>query len=356
MKRTAIVFLAALAIAACGPKKGAELSSGSKLQYRAEDNKVTVVTLERTEFPAQILSNGKLSAARKASLAFRSSGTIASVKYVSGAKIAKGAVIASLDRPDIKLALESARIALDRAELDLKDRLAGLGYPASDTAAIPAEVLAMAKMRSGYDAARNQLAKARYDMDGIVLRAPFSGRIADVTASAWDQAPSGPFCSLIDDSSMNVKFNIMESDFGKVSKGNTVRVIPFASGDREYRGKVISVNPSVGKNGLIEVCAGVPGATGLIDGMNVKVIVDRMIPGGLVVPKSAVVIRDNLNVLFTYSDDGTAHWTYVNILDSNSESYMVEANADRGAELREGDRVIISGNLNLADGSKVSLE
>ena len=89
--------------------------------------------------------------------------------------------------------------------------------------------------------------------------------------------------------------------------------------------------------------------------MNVHVIVEKTLPDRLVVPKEAVVIRDNMNVLFTYSDDGVAHWVYVNILNANSESYSVEANSSRGAVLSEGDRVITSGNLNLADGSKVFL-
>jgi hypothetical protein len=34
----------------------------------------------------------------------------------------------------------------------------------------------------------------------------------------------------------------------------------------------------------------------------------------------------------------------------------VEANASRGASLSEGDEVIVTGNLNLADGSRVVLE
>ena len=94
----------------------------------------------------------------------------------------------------------------------------------------------------------------------------------------------------------------------------------------------------------------------LIDGMNVRVIVERKMPGQLVVPRSAVVVRDNLDVLFTYSDDGVAHWTYVNIIRSNGDSHVVTANADRGAKLNEGDKVIVKGNLNLADGSKVQLK
>ena len=74
----------------------------------------------------------------------------------------------------------------------------------------------------------------------------------------------------------------------------------------------------------------------------------------LVVPKSAVVIRDNLEVLFRYKD-GRAQWTYVHTSLANSREYVVEANLDRGAELNPGDLVIVSGNLNLADGSEVSL-
>ena len=75
----------------------------------------------------------------------------------------------------------------------------------------------------------------------------------------------------------------------------------------------------------------------------------------LVVPKSAVVIRDNEYVLFRYVD-GRARWTYVHIVMDNSESYAVEANVERGPELEEGDAVIISGNLNLSDDSEVRIK
>lgn len=50
-----------------------------------------------------------------------------------------------------------------------------------------------------------------------------------------------------------------------------------------------------------------------------------------------------------------AQWTYVHTSLANSREYVVEANTDRGAELNPGDLVIISGNLNLADGSEVTL-
>lgn len=107
-------------------------------------------------------------------------------------------------------------------------------------------------------------------------------------------------------------------------------------------------------HGQVQVDAEVVNDGTLADGMNVRVAVRQKVPGQLVVPKSAVVIRDNLEVLFRYKD-GRAQWTYVHTSLANSREYVVEANLDRGAELNPGDLVIVSGNLNLADGSEVSL-
>ena len=214
----------------------------------------------------------------------------------------------------------------------------------------------MAKMRSGYTSAKNSLERAKLDYEGAVLKAPYSGKVADLKLKAYDRTTSEPFCSVIDDSSLDVDFSVMESEYAFLEKGLQVRVIPFADPSKSVTGKVSEINPTVDKNGQIAVRATVRNDGSLIDGMNVKVIVERMMPGQLVVPRSAVVVRDNLDVLFTYTDDGVAHWTYVNIIRSNGDSHVVTANADRGARLNEGDKVIVKGNLNLADGSKVQIK
>ena len=41
---------------------------------------------------------------------------------------------------------------------------------------------------------------------------------------------------------------------------------------------------------------------------------------------------------------------------SNTESHAVTANIDKNADLNEGDIIITSGNLNLADGSNVEIK
>ena len=342
MKIRLLIGLPLLALVACGTGDGNRGSGADgRLQQTPMVNTVEVITLERTDFSRELLSNGKLSASARASLSFSTSGPLSQVNVRSGQHVGKGTVLARLDRPDLALALESAQITLEKAQMDLYDYLVGQGYPARDTVSVPANLLATAKMKSGYSSARNGLARARQEVAGTVLRAPFSGRVADVKLHRYDPSGTEPFCTLIDDSAFDVDF--------------TVTVTPFADGGFSCRGKIVSINPSVDSNGQITVRARIPGDKRLLDGMNVKVTVARVLPGCLVVPRSAVVIRDNLEVLFTYTDDGKAHWTYVNIVTSNSTSHVVTANEERGARLSEGDRVIISGNLNLADGSDVVL-
>lgn len=353
--KTLVLYTIMWGCNSCGNLVSEDIINERKLST-PEVNEVDVVTLERTDFANQLMSNGKLKASRRASLAFNTGGVVSALMVSNGSRISSGNIIAELDRASLKLTLDAAKIALQKAELDLYDVLAGQGFTAKDTLSVPANILAMAKMRSGYTSALNSLHRAGLEYDGAVLKAPFSGRIADIKLNEYDRTTSDPFCTVIDDSTFDVDFSIMESEYSFISKGLPVRIIPFADPSKVIIGKVTEINPTVDKNGQIAICASVRNDGQLLDGMNVKVIVERMMPGQLVVPRSAVVVRDNMDVLFTYTDDGIAHWTYVNIIKSNGESHVVTANEDRGAELSEGDVVIVKGNLNLADGSKVQLK
>lgn len=355
--RGIILLLLTSAMLAAGCKDGQNSgeTEGDRLKYEPQVNEVEAITLERTDFQMQLLSNGKLSASRKSALAFKSSGTLSQVLAVNGQKVQAGSTVAKLDDTDMRLALESAQIAMDRAEIDLKDVLAGQGYSTADLASVPEEIMSMARMRSGWRSAKNQLAQAQNSLEGTVIKAPFAGKVADISHNAHDRVGTDTFCTLIDDSSFDVRFTVLESEYSFIGVGQEVRVSVFGESGNEVRGRITSINPSIDKNGQIAVTARVPGGNGMIDGMNVKVIVEKSLAKQLVVPKSAVVIRDGLEVLFRYNN-GKADWVYVKTLNANSESYAVTANTDRAAKLEEGDMVIVSGNLNLADGSNVSLK
>ncbi|MCI1640528.1 MAG: efflux RND transporter periplasmic adaptor subunit [Bacteroidales bacterium] len=359
MKHYYIFFTAAvllLSVAGCGQKKGpAEKAPDGKLGFQPERNEVNVIVLKRETFRQQLIANGKLSAMAKSSLEFGSSGVISGIFVKNGDVVHAGALIAKADDTDKRLALESAKTAMDKARLDLYDKLVGLGYQAKDTNAVPDNILKVAKIRSGYTEAETSLLKAENELAKTELRAPFGGRVADISAKRYDKTPSGTFCTLIDDKMFDVDFNILESEYQFIEKGLPVKVMPFISTGKPLTGYVTVINPKIDKNGQIAVRASVRNDGTLLEGMNVKVIVEKSVAKRLVVPKSAVVIRDNMDVLFRYHK-GKAEWVYVLLPMSNSESFAVEANTDRGAVLEAGDSVIVSGNLNLADNSDVILK
>lgn len=353
--RTMIVSVAALSVAyGCGVKSGNDGGRDGRLQYTPEVNKVEVMELKRCSFMRQLTANGKLVAAGKSSLSFNTSGTVSELYVSNGQSVRAGDVLAELEQREKKLALEAAGISLEKAEIDFYDVLAGQGYQARDTASVPKDILDMAKMRSGYRSALNSYQRAAMDFERTVLKAPFAGKVADVKFRKYDNVSSGAFCMLIDDSMLDVDFSVLESEYSFVKEGLAVSVAPFTGAGVALEGHVTEINPTVDKHGLVAVRARVRNDGSLIDGMNVRVTVGRNVPDVLVVPKSAVVIRDNLEVLFRYKD-GKAMWTYVHVLMSNSVSHVVTANTDRGAELNEGDMVIVSGNLNLGDGSSVEI-
>ncbi len=340
--------------AGCGnPQKGNPSASDDQMRHRIERNEVTVDTLRRRDFVRELISNGRLIAARRSTLSFPGTGTIVAVHKENGGYAERGAVIARLDTSEYAVRLRKSQLALDKSRLEFYDVLVGLGYPVGDTVGVPAEVLRLARIRSGYADAAVSLQSARSDYERCWLRAPFSGKVADVRQRAYENA-KGEFCTLLDDSRLNVRFTVLESEYGLLRCGQEVVVVPFADQRKEVKGRIVAINPCVDEHGQVQVDAEVVNDGTLTDGMNVRVAVRQRVAERLVVPKNAVVIRDNLEVLFRYKD-GRAQWTYVHTSLANSREYAVEANHERGATLDPGDLVIVSGNLNLADGSEVTL-
>lgn len=350
----AIAIPAMILAVSCNPGKSGEERTG-KLRYEPETAKVGIMRLEKGPFLRQLTANGKLQAHRKISMYFDEPAVVTEIRVKNGQTVEKGDTIAIQDARARKSELESARIAMAKAELDYMDFLAGQGISPADTASAPLRIKDFARIRSGYEEARNSLKRAEQACEDAVLTAPFSGKVADIALHVYDKSGSDAFCTLIDDSRFDVGFTVLESEYSFVKTGMEVSVKPFFGNSGTLEGRISDINPSIGENGQVAVRAAVDNDGSLVDGMNVKLTVERPVQDMLVVPKSAVLIRDNLEVLFRYSG-GKAMWTYVNVLMSNSDSHAVTANRERGAELSPGDTVIISGNLNLADGSEVIID
>lgn len=350
-----ILFMYCLVLLGCGNQSNhTARTQDDRIEYRIEHNVVTVDTLVRKSFVQELISNGRIAASKRSVLSFPIDGVIVDIRAKNGAYVKEGDVIAHLDTMQYVSQLRQAELALNKAELELYDVLVGLGYNLKDTITVPCDVLDLARVRSGYADAIATLQESKRTLEACYLRAPFSGKIADIGQQLYERTDHS-FCTLLDDSKLNIQFSVLESEYGFVYLGQSIQIVPYADVQKSLMGRIISINPVVNEYGQIRVDAEVFNDGTLTDGMNVRVYIRKEIPDQFTVSKSAVVLRDNMEVLFKYVD-GRAKWTYVHTINGNSKEYIIIPNRERGGELNPGDLIITSGNLNLAEGSMVTLK
>lgn len=341
-----------MGLAACSSKKEEASADMEMRQQSMSETYVDTMTLRISTFNKQIVCNGKLRAKAKSELSFMTQGVTAEIHVKEGMSVSKGAFIASLDKRERLRELEKAEKELERAKVELLDKLISLGYDAT-MQGVPEDVMKRTEVTSGYFSAQYQLQSARKALEECNLYAPFSGRIANLEARPYQT--NSKICTLIDDSQFEVEFKILEAELPNVRKGQKVKVSPFVSDSLTFEGVVSEINPLVDEKGLIKVMARLDNKdNSLIDGMNVRIVIEEQVRNLFVVPKDAVVERDGYHVVFIYKD-GQAVWTYVDILHSNINSFAVTGCQRKETIIREGDIIIISGNLNLADGTEVKL-
>lgn len=238
-----------------------------------QEEVVSEVKPEVKELPSNSLTaTGKVKAANYTDLYFRSQELIAHVYVKNGARVGKGQKIADLEVFALNSQLRQAEISLEQAKLELQDILIGQGYDPDHLDKVPADMMKLAKVKSGYEQADLQKENALREMENATLVAPFDGVIANLTAKPHHMASSSePFCRIIQTSNMEVEFQVLENELHLIKMGQKVEIVPQATTVGVQQGEICSMNPLVNEKGLIQVRARVKGNVGLMEGMNVTV-------------------------------------------------------------------------------------
>ena len=313
---------------------------------------VQTTPVETGTFERETLSNGQLKPLHKATLSFERSGILNKLNIANGQNVQKGDTLAVLNTRQALLEVEQARIQIKKARTELLDLLmTQRGNELADTARLSPQKKNHLLIKSGLSAARMRLKETRLNYRHCFVTAPFSGRVANVELNNHNRVNTGDeLCLLIDDRRWLIEFSLLESEVGNVEPGQGVEVMPLDAENKTLKAKVSAINPVVDKNGLVTLHALLRDSPSwLMDGRNVKVKVIHTIPGQLVVPRKALVLRSNRQVVFVYKN-GLAKWVYVEVVAENSDRIAVKGN------LQAGDKVIITNNMNLAHDAKVTLE
>ena len=354
MKRHLLGCLALLMLAACsGTDSNKKEKEGVETILPSQVSGVTVMKLVKKDFNHELVSNGKVVAKEYADLYFRTSEVVAQVWVKNGTYVRKGQKLAELDMFKLNNALNQAKNSLAQATLEMQDVLIGQGYAPDNLSTVPADVLELAKVKSGYEQAKAQYEVAEYEVKQAVLVAPFDGVVANLFDKQYNMPKtSEPFCRIIRTGNMEVDFMVLESELPLIKAGDKVEVTPYAAAAGMRTGNISEINPLVDENGMVRVKAQVNGGDKLFDGMNVRVSVKRSLENQMVIPKTAVVLRSGKQVVFTL-EDSLALWKYVHTgLENMTEYTLMDWEADG---LQEGMTIITTGNVNLAHEAPVKV-
>jgi membrane fusion protein, multidrug efflux system len=343
-------------ISAC--KKKTENKFGNKLGdigAKADPIKVEGQLIEYGDFPIELVSNGKLEAFQKASLKFRNSEKVVKIFFQTGTWVEAGSLIAELDNQMEKLDLEQAKLRMERVRIERLALIVGHQIGARGPEDIPVEALKRFNMTTGFEEAELAYKQALIRYEYTRLVAPVSGRIASLECKEQN-FPAGdkPFCLIINDKEFDVVFPVMENEIAGLRLGQEVTIKPFAIDSVTYFGHIAEINPLIDEHGNVTIKARVPNTNGrLVEGMNVKALIRDKVPGGLIVPKEAVVLRNNQQVVFSLLN-GRSYWNYVESDLENSTSYTIRV--VKAGILKVGDTIITKGNLNLANDAELEFK
>lgn len=323
-------------------------------QANTDNEEITAVktlVLSPRAFQKEIISQGKIEAKYASEVTFDLQEQIEEIFVETGQRVKKGALLARLSNFEWANQLKKIDHQIEQAKVNLEAKLIALGYSLEDTLRIPPTILKTARLESNLDGLKIERSLIHYKLGKTKVYAPISGIVGEVEAQAGNHSSAyKKLCTIINDQQLETVFPILEQELPLVRKGQKVKVKPLYRQEQSYESIISAYMPQVDQHGMIKVYAKIVKPAGqLLDGMHVTVYVEDQVSHQLVVPKTAVVDRQNRQVVFVHKD-GQALWNYVQIGLENSGFYTITEG------LKAGDEVIVSNNFHLVHLERVVVE
>jgi RND family efflux transporter MFP subunit len=352
---------------------------------RAAPVKVVAVRERAGSGPSAVLNaSGYVTARRRATISSKITGKVVEVNVEEGMAVREGQVLARLDDAIARrtlaldeaqfesakrgLAETEARLALARAVLRrVTDLVAGKIASDSDLDAARAEHDALearlALERGQIEVAERQVEVRRQELDDTVVRAPFAGIAVTKDAQPGEMvspiSAGGGFtrtgiCTVVDMTSLEIEVDVNESYIHRVEPAQKVEAILDAYPDWRIPARVIAVIPTADRQ---KATVKVRIAFDRLDprilpdmGVKVGFLSREGAEGGtsgprFLVPRAALRRDADRDVVFVLGD-------------GRLERRAVKAGEATGSDveilsgLAAGDRVVVEGPANLADGAR----
>lgn len=390
MKKVAVMLMVVAILSGC--KKDNEIKKTEEVI-----RPVRYITVGKSIENQKRIFPGVIKSSVETGLSFRVSGKIEQINYVARNIVKKGAVIASLDKKDIDIQLQTVKAAVNSAKASVKSSEAGIAQAKAGEKKALEDFTRIRKLfengsiaKSEYDAAKaekertissveqaeSQLKAAQaqveaqekqYEMvqlqlDYTNLISPADGVIAEKKAEVNENVQAGATVFILNSGKgLNVEVNMPETVINDVKIGQNVSVEVDAVKNSILTGKVIEVaKSSIGSSGTfpvkIEITSGIemlkPGMSAKVIFVNTAKKQERT--NVLFIPTTAVN-KDYNGKNFVFKINKVENG--IGILAKTEISYG-EVN-ERGVEvingISVGDMIVTSGIDLLIDGQKVKV-
>lgn len=273
--KTAIATIALVVVAAsagaCTSKGGDAASGGAhaassggkgarKMTYPVEVAKVEAVPVEY-----QITAPGQIEAFEQVQVTARVAGAVDRVSFTEGQVVKKGQVLVTIESERYQLAVNQAKVAVDRA--DANQRAAEADLARREAAVkerpglIPGEELEqyrtkVALAKADVESAKQALRTSELNLRDSFARAPMNGVIQTRTVQTGQYIPTGAvLATLLQRDPLLLRFAVAEEDAPRIKPGMTA-TFTLRESQRSYEAKITLVSGAADpKSHLVPVTA-----------------------------------------------------------------------------------------------------
>jgi len=336
--------------------------------------------------PAVLNASGYVTARRRATVSSKMTGKVVEVRVEEGMTVKAGQVLARLDdttlRRHLELAeaelgasrrtaaetevrLKEARQTLDRARALVRDGISGQADLDRAEAEVDALKARLDLTREQVTVAERQVALRQADLDDTVIRAPFSGVALSKDAQPGEMvspvSAGGGFTrtgisTIVDMSSLEIEVDVNESFINRVLPGQKVEATLDAYPDWRIPSHVITIVPTADRQrATVLVRIGFEQLDPrILPDMGVKVAFmgepgpASTVPARprLTAPRAAIRTDQGQSIVFVVVED-LVERRAVRVGDARGDQVEIVSG------LSAGDRVVVEGPPELADGSRV---
>lgn len=307
--------------------------------------KLMTVTTETTSGESRY--SGTLEEEQGTALSFSTAGTVRTIHFSLGQRIASGQLIATLDPTSMQSSYNAARASLAQAE-DAYRRMKEL----HDKGSLP-EIKWM-EVQSQLEQARSLEQIAAKNLNDCKLFAPFAGVISEKNIEKGQNVmPGMPVARLVTTSGLKVKIAVPEAEIASIIQGQEAAVVIPALNGKTFTAKVTEkgiVANSMSRS--YDVKLQLDGMLfGLMPGMVAEVSLQSAASNteNCIIPAHIIQLDEQNNSFVWVAENGKAHKCIIHIGKYSADGVIVLHG------LSNGDRIITEGQQKVCEGMEVEL-